>query len=1163
MNQKLRIPRWNSALLLLAWLIFCPALFSASSAQATSGQLETTVSLGFDNESIKAVFAKIEKSTNYKFTYSATDVKNIKPVSIVSEKRKLIDLLKELSNKTQLDFRIINNLISVSPSTKKTVKSIPQPIIKVVDTLVQGIVLDSLKKPLPGVTIFVKSKPTVGTSSDLNGRYSIKVPNNAILVFKMVGYRTVEVPANKPLINVTMIEDNSTLDEVQVVAFGTQKKESVVGAITTINPEKLKVPSSNLTTALSGRIAGVIAYQRSGEPGADNADFFIRGATTFGYKKDPLILIDGLELTATDLARLQPNDIATFSVLKDAASSAVYGARAANGIIMVTTKRGYEGRAKFNLEQNFSNSRATRNLDLADPITFMKLHNEALATRITNGPTSERYSLNKIDGTMAGENPNIFPAVNWQDMLLKNSTWNQRSNLSVMGGGKVASYFVTGTLNQDNGILKVDQRNKFNSNIKLKSYSLRSNVDINVTNSTSMAVRLYGNFDDYNGPIDGGTGVYTKIMNSNPVLFPAFYQPDEANRFNKNILFGNANAIGGIDGALPTAAYLNPYADMVSGYKDSSRSLMLAQIEIKQDLSSVLLNGLKARLMASTQRRSFFDLQRFYRPFYFNAPESLYDKASNTYTLVALNETTGNSTLEYREGQKEISTASYMETAINYDQVFAQKHAVSAFIVGILRNSIAGNAGSLQASLPFRNIGFSSRAAYTFDSRYVAEVSMGYNGSERFSEDKRFGFFPSAGVSWNVNNEKFWEGMRKIIPLLKLRATYGIIGNDAIGDAADRFFYLSEVNLNSAGRGAVFGQLFDYVRPGIAVSRYDNPNITWETSKRLNLGMDITIKEFTINADYATNYTTNILDNRAFIPTTLGLSAATRANTGEAKSKSFETSINYSHGFMNGLFVSATGNFTYATNRYFKKEEPEYLENYRSVVGHPTSQLQGYIAERLFVDQDDIENSPVQTFGEYLPGDIKYRDLNGDGQITPADQTGIGFPTSPEIVYGFGFSASYKGFDLSAFFNGQARSSLFISNSQTDVDLVKNRDTSPFINDSRALIQAYADSHWSEDNRNLYALWPRLSTTNIANNSQISTWFMRNGALLRLKQVEVGYTLPSKFTQRFHIQKLRVYSNGSNLLTFSKFKMWDPELGGAAFNYPVQRVFNFGLQVNF
>ncbi|WP_164111617.1 MULTISPECIES: SusC/RagA family TonB-linked outer membrane protein [Sphingobacterium] len=1015
-----------------------------------------------------------------------------------------------------------------------------------VDTVVQGMVTDSAKNGLIGVSVSIKNRPDIATSTDLNGRYSLSVPSaNSVLVFKMVGFITEEKNVDHSIIDVVLREDNSTLEEVQVVAFGTQKKESVVGAITTINPSELKIPASNLTAALQGRIAGIISYQRSGEPGVDNADFFIRGAATFGYKKDPLILIDGLELTPTDLARLQPNDIASFSVLKDATSAAVYGARGANGVILVTTKTGTEGKAEINFQYDAAFSEPTRNIKLADPVTYMRLHNEAVLTRNPLG--NQIYSPNKIDGTIRGDNPLAYPANDWMDMLLKDRTLNHRSNLSIKGGGKVARYYVTGTLNQDNGVLKVDRRNNFNTNIDLKSSSLRSNVDINVTNSTKMAVRLYGNFDDYTGPISGGSEVYNQIMNSNPVLFAPYYPADEANEFTNHILFGNAlSNPENVNSSLKN----NPYANMVMGYKDYSRSLMLAQIELRQDLSG-MVNGLKARLMASTNRRSFFDVTRAYTPFYYTLPESsiLNDK----YVLEGLNPEKGAETLSYKEGAKQVSTESYMEFALNYDKIFNETHNISGLLVSIFRNSINANAGSLQSSLPFRNTGISGRFSYGYDSRYQVEFNFGYNGSERFYKDKRFGFFPSAGVAWNVSNENFWKGFKNIVSNLKIRATYGLIGNDAIGSPTDRFFYLSEITLNDAGRGAVFGQNFERSRPGYTVKRYDNEDITWERSERINLGMDTRILNFNVTVDYSRDYRTNILMDRSYIPTTMGLSAAVRANTGAMKSEAFEASVDYNKNFQNSTWISLRANFTYATNRFERYDEPNYPEPYRSLIGSPANQQRGYIAERLFIDDQDINNSPVQSFGKYMPGDIKYRDINGDGRITEADRVALGYPTSPEIVYGFGFSSGYKSFDLSAFFSGLGRTSFWIDNAATN----------PFVDDQRGLLEVYAQNHWSEENRNLYALWPRLSSVVVENNNQRSTWFMRNGALMRLKQVELGYTMGNEIANKVFMKRLRIYATGSNLLTFSKFRLWEPELGGNAFNYPLQRVFNLGINATF
>lgn len=1147
-KRNLRFPRALLCFLMSVFVLTWPAMMNVSSAQANTFNPEKTFIIGFNNEPILKVFSRIENVSGLKFSYSPADLKEVGAITMPTKSRNIIGLLKELSSKSGLKFNLSRGLVAVSPleGFQPVNKIYREPVRQVkADTLIQGQVTDSLKRGLPSVSVYVKGKTSIGTSTDLNGRYSIKVPANSILVFKMVGFKVVEKNANRSVIDVVLTEDDAALDEVQVVAFGTQKKESVVGAITTIKPGELKVPSSNLTTALQGRIAGIVAYQRSGEPGQDNADFFIRGAATFGYKKDPLILIDGLELTATDLARLQPNDIASFSVLKDATSAAVYGARGANGVILVTTKRGSEGKAEINFQYDHSMSEPTRNLKLADPITYMRLHNEAITTRDPLG--NQIYSQNKIDGTVEGKDKYMYPATDWMDMLLKKQTFNSRANLSIKGGGKVATYYVTGTLNQDNGILKVDKRNNFNSNIDLKSTSIRSNVDVNITSSTQMAVRLYGNFDDYTGPINGGSAVYNQIMNANPVLFAPYYIPDEANAFTNHILFGNA--LGNPSDA--TSLKTNPYADMIRGYKDYSRSLMLAQIEIKQDLSSLLLSGLRARLMASTNRRSYFDVSRAYVPFYYALPDA--SVVNNIYALQELNATSGTETLNYQEGPKQVSTEAYMEFALNYDKDFGGKHNVSGMMVGILRNSLNANAGSLQSSLPFRNIGFSGRFSYGYDSRYQAEFNFGYNGSERFYLDKRFGFFPSAGVAWNVSNEPFWKNFRKVVSNLKFRATYGLIGNDAIGSATDRFFYLSEITLNDGGKGATFGLNFERNRPGYTVNRFENTDITWEKSKRINLGMDAKIKDFNVIVDYSRDHRTNILMDRAFIPTTMGLSAAVRANVGAMKSEAFEASVDYNKNFKNSAWFSLRANFTYATNRYEIYEEPDYPEAYRSLVGSPTSQQRGYIAERLFVDAQDINNSPVQTFGPYMPGDIKYRDINGDGRISAADQVALGYPTSPEIVYGFGFSAGYKSFDLSAFFSGLGRTSFWIDNAGTN----------PFVNGQRALLKVYADNHWSEENRNLYALWPRLSTTVIANNSQRSTWFMRNGALMRLKQVELGYTMGSRLANTLFMKKVRIYATGSNLLTFSRFKLWEPELGGNAFNYPLQRVFNLGINATF
>lgn len=1012
--------------------------------------------------------------------------------------------------------------------------------------------------PLTGVSV-IQEGSGQGTQTDAEGRYTIRVPGNGTLVFRSVGYRSQHVPVEfRLLINVMLESDDQELDEVVVVAFGTQKKRELVGASTSVSPSALKVPSSNLTTALAGRIAGMIAYQRSGEPGADNAEFFIRGVTTFGYKKDPLILVDNVEVTPMDLARMQPDDIASFTIMKDATSTALYGARGANGVILITTKSGQEGSAKVSFRLERSMSANTRKIELADPITYMKLSNEAVLTRNPIGRLP--YSQNRIDATASGVNPYLYPANDWMEQLLNKTAMTQRANLNVSGGGPVARYFIAGAFNQDNGILKVDKRNNFNNNIDLRNFQLRSNVNINLTKSTEAIVRLSGVFDDYNGPIDGGEGMFRKIISSNPVQFPAYY-PASALPSARHILFGNSSEspTGGGSGGIPSANYINPYAEMVKGYKDYTRSRMYAQFELKQNFG-FLVPGLSARMLFNTTRYSYFDVSRSYSPFFYTAYPL--DQSHSQYRLSLLNESTARDYLDYREGPKEIETITYYEVAVDYNRVFGD-HSISGLVVGIRRNQLLANQGTLQKSLPYRNEGVSGRLNYGYKSRYLVEFNFGLNGSERFHHSHRYGFFPSAGLAWNISQERFWEPLRKSVSELKLRATYGLVGNDAIGSADDRFFYLSEINTNNVDRAAYFGTLYNYGRTGFTVSRYANNDITWETANKLNIGLDIqAFGGFSFTADVFTESRNNILMTRAYIPSTMGLGAPIRANVGKARAYGVDASLDYNRSFGNDWWLQGRLNFTYARGEYLYYEEPEYADNLKHLSrnGRALNQVWGYIAERLFIDEHDVANSPRQNFGEYGPGDIKYYDVNGDNQITELDKVPLGHPTVPEIVFGQGLSVGYKLIDFSFFFQGSARSSFWIDPVRT-APFVRNPDLGN--GSQNALLKAYADDHWSEDNRNSYALWPRLSSTLNENNTQVSSWFMRNGAFLRLKSVELGYRLPTRWTDRIRLTNARIYANGTNLLSFSGFKLWDIEMGGRGLGYPIQRVFNLGIQINF
>lgn len=1031
---------------------------------------------------------------------------------------------------------------------------------------ITGVVLDSAGHKLESANIVATTRHGGGTATDVNGRFVIDAAPGDSLLISYTGFANylLIVEAFKVQYTVAMKSLGNAADDVVVVAYGKkQRKEAVVGSVTTIRPGDIKIPASNLTTALAGQAAGIISYQRSGQPGQDNASFFIRGVTTFGYKKDPLILIDNVELTTNDLARLQVDDIASFSILKDASATALYGARGANGVILVTTKEGKVGKPKINLRLENSSSQSARTLQLADPLSYMSLYNEATISRTPNQPLP--FNPDKIAGTKAvingeqGSNKYAYPAVDWLNMLFKKRTSTQRGDMSVSGGGGVARYYIAGSYNLDNGILQRDKANNNNNNVKFQNYQLRSNVNINLTRSTEMVLRLSGNFSEYNGPLtaDGGfsTDLYNIAIHTSPVLFPAFYEPDSANQKTQHILFGNF-------GSNNNVMYNNPYALMLRGHKNSSESRMSAQLELNQRLSGII-PGLNFHAIFNTNRYSYFESSSAYNPFYYNIGS--YDKKNDVYTLAWLNPAPGAATeyLGYYPGSTSINTFVYMQGALDYNTKIGDND-VSASLIGTRQQTVYANASTLVNSLPYRNLGLAGRATYAFKRKYFLEFNFGYNGSERFSQKHRFGFFPTIGASYVLSGEPYWESLLNVISRAKLRISHGLVGNDAIG--SQRFFYISDVNLNG-GNGASFGTNGGYSRNGVTINNYPNEDITWETSRQTNLALELTVlKNINIVAEVYQNHRYNILQQRSYIPSTSGLEAPMSANLGQADSKGIDLSLDYKQNFRNGWWASVRGNLTLATSKYTYYEEPSYPEPWRYTTGQPLNRGYGYVAERLFVDDVEVRSSPTQIFSATgaapRGGDLKYRDMNNDGKIDVLDMVYLGYPTVPEIVYGFGFSTGYKNFDLSGFFQGQARVSFFM-----DPNKISPFIPSPdqWVYGNTQVLKAFADDHWSDDNHNLYALYPRLGTTtnNISNNLQPSTWWLRSGSFMRLKSLELGYTIPRRILQSAKIENIRIYFNGLNLLTWSSFKLWDPELGGNGFAYPIQKVFNVGLNVNF
>jgi TonB-linked SusC/RagA family outer membrane protein len=1021
---------------------------------------------------------------------------------------------------------------------------------------ITGTVLDENGEPIPGATITIKGT-TRGVIADMDGTFTIQATPANQLEISYLGYQKFTVTVGEQTrINVALTPNVNELDEVTVVAFSQQKKESVLASITTVRPTELKVPSSNLTTAFAGRVAGLISYQQSGEPGQDNASFFIRGITSFGAdaKKDPLILIDGMELTTEDLSRLNTDDIASFSIMKDATAAALYGARGANGVILVTTKEGSEGKMKVNIRLENSFSSPTRKVEIADPITFMNMHNEAVRTRNLDGMVM--YSNEKMRMTARGDNPNVYPATDWYNTMFNEMTINQRANLSISGGGAIARYYVAANITQDNGNMKMDQRNNFNSNISLTKYAIRSNVNINLTSSTELVLRVSSAFDEYVGPISGGSEMYNKVMQANPVMFKPSYEPDEHYSYVKHVLFGNVS----------DADYINPYAEALKGYKDYSKNTTLTQFEVKQNLD-MITPGLSMRAMLNMNRYSEFTVTRQYVPFYYNIAS--FDLASDTYTLRPLNPNTAQETLSYTPGDRKINTVFYLEAVSEYTRQFAEKHNVNALLVYIMQQKKEGYSDNLQLSLPNRNLGVSGRLAYNYDSRYFLEFNFGYNGSERFSEEHRWGFFPSIGAAWLMSNERFFEPLRNVFSALKIKGTYGMVGNDAIGSNNDRFYYLAQVDLN-ASRNVNWGTEtnYGYNPGGINISRYANDRIGWETAYKTNIGLEAAMRNgLSANIDLFHERRENILLTR-IVPQTMGIIPEVKANLGVGSSKGVDVELNYEKSVSKDLWFTGRGTFTYASSKVIEWEEPDYSATpWLSKVGYSVNQQWGWIAERLFMDDAEVFNSPTQD-GIVQGGDIKYRDINGDGKISDLDKVPIGHPTVPEINYGFGLSVGYKSFDASFFFQGSGRQSFWFQTTG-------NGRIQPFLDSSfegtgndnltgqNAVLLPIAESYWSESNRDPYAFWPRLADYEIANNSKTSTWFMQDASFIRLKSVELGYTMPQTMTKKLYMSNLRIYLSGTNLASWSRFKLWDPEMAGKGLGYPIQRVINIGLNIGF
>ena len=1109
----------------IAALIPCLLLTVALNAQ--------TVTKAFRSVPLKTVLEEVERQTGYSILFENEDVDVSRPVTATFKDATLQTVLDTVLDKSlRYTVKGGGKLVTISRRSPVSAPTAPNGEMTVAGTVISS----ADNQPIVGANIYVEGT-NVGTTTDAGGNYKLTVPASAKAVtVSFLGYDTKKISVRDIHLFklITLADASNKLEDVVVVGFGVQKKESLVGAVQSVKPSDLQTSSSNLSTSFSGKIAGVIAVQKSGEPGADGANFWIRGISTFGSGQSPLLILDGVEITNQMLNNIPPETIESFSVLKDATATALYGSRGANGVMIITTKNGRDSeKMTINLRAEFGASAPTRVPKVADGITYMETFNEARTTR----GEKPYYSNEKIMGTKLGLDPYVYPNVDWYDMLFKDCTFNQNFNFNMTGGAKKIDYFLNASVYNENGIMRKPEASKFDTNINAQKYLFQANVSADATKTTRVSLKMNTQLHYRHAPIQSVSDLFAYAMTGMPCEFPATLPGEESDTF---VRFGTNNAWN-------SGFFTNPYAQLCRGYGDQFRGHFTSALTVNQNLDFIT-KGLSATGMATFYNRVYSAVYRSFTPFMYQLTDYNIDEAGNySYTSNSTNTgTTYLGTTRGKDGYRELA----FQAKIDYARTFG-KHDVGATIVYMQKERNMNISDEQEyAALPYRQQGLAGRVTYGFDKRYLFEANFGYNGSENFAAGKRFGFFPSVAVGWVISNEPFWKGIKEQVNLFKLRASYGLVGNDVISkDYADRFPYLTTVDMGQ-GYDVYIGNNFQR-KYGPILSVYGNPNATWEESRKLDIGVEIGLFDsLNIIFDWFKEKRSGIFMQRTSLPSTFGMSGITPwANIGKVDNSGVDISVDYNKAFSKDLILSLRGTFTYAHNEIVEMDEPKYKWAYQYKAGHPINSIQCLIAEGLFRDEEEIASSPSQdiyaTTYPIRPGDVKYRDLNDDKIIDDNDMCWTGNPTVPEIIYGFGFSLKYKGFDCSAFFQGQGKVSILMYNYH------------PFATAATpgsGLMQWIADEHWSEDDPNPKALYPRLSPLWNNNNTKASTLYVRNGKMLRLKTAEIGYTY----------KKMRVYVSGTNLLTFAPFKYWDPEKGsGNGLGYPLQRTYNLGFQFNF
>ena len=1000
-----------------------------------------------------------------------------------------------------------------------------------------GRVLDETKAGVPGATVIVKGS-TRGVITGNDGTFSIDVKPTDVIEISYLGYETQSIPVGtKTNIVTELVRKVSELEAVTVVAYGKQRKESIIGAINTIDAGELEVASGSLSSNLAGKLAGIVVMQRTGEPGS-SAEFWIRGQSTFGAKTTPLVLVDGIE---RDMDFVDADDIATFSILKDATATALYGVRGANGIILITTKRGTEMTApQIRVKAEFGITQPVQLPKLANASQWIDYYNElyrdsgyALVRGLRDsGSTEMPISDYARQMSLSGRDPDLYPNVDWVNTIFKDLAMTGRVHASVTGGSPKIRYYVSASYYTEGGMFNVADNDRYNAQMNFNKYSFRSNIDIDITKSTQLGLSLSTQYTTKNAPCTTTNDLYAYTMYVTPVATPT--------------VFSNGML------AIPQeSGSVNPYNMLNNtGYRRYNTMVAQSLLSLTQDFSDIITPGLKANVKFAWDAQNATLLERAMSPVTYYAT----GRDENGELMLTAANPNGSNYMRLATSDSSGTTAINFEGSLIYERLFAEDHRVSGMFLYSVRSKSKNRPVNYIDAYPTKNMGIAGRFTYAFRDKYFAEFNFGYNGSENFAPGKRYGFCPSYALGYMISNEKFWEPLRDKVNILKIRASYGKIGNDEIGSR--RFAYNTTMNTNAGG--FTFGDLGQTNLPGYSTGEYGNPDVAWEEATKADVGIELGLfNKIKIQADYFYEKREGIFIQRESTPSVVGTKTAQWVNLGRMKNQGFDMSLEFDHSFNKDFSISARGNFTYNRNKKLYDDKPDQIWKYQNLAGFANNQQFGLIAEGLFESEEDIANWPKQDFGTVRPGDIKYRDVNGDGVVNTFDKVAIGYTLVPEINYGFGASLKWKGIDVSVFFSGVGHVTRIIQGQNLF-------GASSTILRMGQIFEDVAKNRWTLDNQNPNAPYPRLSLNKVDNNQQLSTYWQRDMSFLRLKDAEIGYTLPESMTKKWGLSKIRFYIQGKNLITFSDFKLWDPEVNANYGNvYPLIRTFAIGANVNF